>query len=159
MEELITLNQLKEYDEEKTNKIDARFNNAYNYVNNGFNTVDANMLNLSNYVSNIHAELNEAYNNFTTNNLTANRISSPYAEIYTIAPTGIKVNDTLGHAGQFIGLNANGGLDWLTVSAPSIDFDNTPTAGSNNAVTSSGIKSYVDTQVTAAITQVLNTGF
>jgi len=33
MDELITLNQLKEYDAEKTNKLNVRFDNVYNYVN------------------------------------------------------------------------------------------------------------------------------
>lgn len=40
-----------------------------------------------------------------------------------------------------------------------LTFDNAPTTGSSNPVTSDGIKTYVDTQIDTAITQVLNTGF
>lgn len=122
MDELITLNQLKEYDAEKTNKIDARFN--------------------------------EIHNNFNVVNLVATN-----ATITDLNVTNIAINGVTGTNGLVLGIDNENNLNWLTVSTPSIDFDNTPTAGSTNAVTSEGILNYVDTQVTAAITQVLNTGF
>lgn len=43
----------------------------------------------------------------------------------------------------------------VTPTGSQITFDETPTAGSNNAVKSKGIKSYVDNSIDAAITQAL----
>lgn len=45
------------------------------------------------------------------------------------------------------------------ISATVVTMDVTPTASSTKACTSGGVKDYVDQQVTAAITQVLNTSF
>lgn len=45
------------------------------------------------------------------------------------------------------------------ITAVKQTMDTTPTANSSKACTSSGIKAYVDSQVTQAIAQVLNTGF
>ena len=45
------------------------------------------------------------------------------------------------------------------ITAVKQTMDSTPTANSSKAVTSGGVKDYVDSQVTQAIAQVLNTGF
>ena len=45
------------------------------------------------------------------------------------------------------------------ISATETTMDTTPTTNSTNACTSGGVKDYVDTQITTAITQVLNTSF
>lgn len=69
MDELITLNQLKEYDAEKTNKLNVRFDNVYNYVDNRFNNVANDFNNCYNYIDN---GLN------TVNSYVVNEISNVY---------------------------------------------------------------------------------
>ncbi len=73
MDELITLNQLKEYDAEKTNKLNVRFDNVYNYVNDEVNNVyiyvDDGFNNCYNYIDN---GIN------TLNNYVVNEISNVY---------------------------------------------------------------------------------
>lgn len=61
-----------------------------------------------------------------------------------------------GGAGKYISAisEANG-----KISATETTMDTTPTASSTKACTSGGIKSYVDNQISTAITQVLNTSF
>lgn len=61
-----------------------------------------------------------------------------------------------GGAGKYISAisEANG-----KISATETTMDTTPTANSTKACTSGGIKSYVDNQISTAITQVLNTSF
>lgn len=63
MDELITLNQLKEYDAEKTNKLNVRFDNVYNYVDNGLNAVNSYVVN---EISNVYNYVNDGFND--TNN-------------------------------------------------------------------------------------------
>lgn len=81
MDELITLNQLKQYDAEKTNKLNVRFDNVYNYVNdevnnvyiyvddgfnNCYNYIDNGINTLNNYVvseiSNVYNYTNDGFN-------------------------------------------------------------------------------------------------
>lgn len=188
MEELITLNQLKEYDEEKTNKIDARFNNAYNYVDNGlnelngyvndgFNVVNLNVANLaSNLADNfntVNNQINNAYNyvnngfNEIHNNLSVANLAATNATITDLNVTNAIVNGynvlTENNVTDTVALDDSrvitSGAVYNAIANSAVSFDNTPTTGSTNAVTSEGILNYVDNQVTLAITQVLNTGF
>ena len=133
MEELITLNQLKEYDEEKTNKLNVRFNNVYNYVNdelnnannsiNGLNLYVGNEIsNVYNYVNNgfneIHNELNETHNNFTTLNLSATNATVTGLNVVNT----VSINGVVGNNGQVLGV-VNGKSEWMDIPDP-IDADN-----------------------------------
>jgi hypothetical protein len=99
MDELITLNQLKQYDAEKTNKLNVRFdsvandfNNCYNYIDNTINNIDTNVTNLYDYVNNVHNELNETYNNFNTLNLSASNATIDNLNVANVVVDSLDVN-------------------------------------------------------------------
>lgn len=145
MDELITLNQLKQYDAEKTNKLNVRFDNVYDYVDNGFNNVandfnncynyidnainsiDTNVSNLYNYVNNVHNELNETHNNFTTVNLSATNAQITDLNVANVVSNSldvntVSINGVVGNNGQVLGV-VNGKSEWMDIPDP-IDADN-----------------------------------
>lgn len=83
MEELITLNQLKIYDAEKTNHLNVQFNNVYNYVDDGFN-------NAYNYIdngfNNVNVQFNEAYN-YINNGF--NNVNVQFNDAYNYIDNGL----------------------------------------------------------------------
>ena len=156
MDELITLNQLKEYDAEKTNKLNVRFdnvydyvnieaNNVYNYVDNGFNNVNnqfndtynyidnsinnvnLDVANLGNTVNDIHNELNETHNNFTTLNFSASNatvtdLNVSNAVVNSLDVDTVSINGVVGNNGQVLGV-VNGKSEWMDIPGL-IDADN-----------------------------------
>lgn len=118
MEELITLNQLKIYDAEKTNHLNMQFNNVYNYVDNGFNNVNLDVANLGNTVNGIHNELNETHNNFTTLNFSATNATVTDLNVVNT----VSINGVVGNNGQVLGV-VNGKSEWMDIPNP-IDADN-----------------------------------
>lgn len=97
MEELITLNQLKIYDAEKTNHLNVQFNNVYNYVDDGFN-------NAYNYIdngfNNVNVQFNDAYN-YIDNGL--NNLSLDVANLQNYVDDGFNnVNNQFNNAYNYI---------------------------------------------------------
>ncbi len=115
MDELITLNQLKQYDAEKTNKLNVRFdnvynyvddgfNNAYNYIDNGFNNVNVQFNEAYNYIdngfNNVNVQFNEAYN-YIDNGL--NNLSLDVANLQNYVDDGFNnVNNQFNEAYNYI---------------------------------------------------------
>lgn len=115
MEELITLNQLKIYDAEKTNHlnvqfnnvynyVDDGFNNAYNYIDNGFNNVNVQFNEAYNYIdngfNNVNVQFNDAYN-YIDNGL--NNLSLDVANLQNYVDDGFNnVNNQFNNAYNYI---------------------------------------------------------
>lgn len=115
MEELITLNQLKIYDAEKTNHlnvqfnnvynyVDDGFNNAYNYIDNGFNKVNVQFNEAYNYIdngfNNVNVQFNDAYN-YIDNGL--NNLSLDVANLQNYVDDGFNnVNNQFNNAYNYI---------------------------------------------------------
>ena len=113
MEELITLNQLKAYDDEKTNIWHNNFTtNNLTADNAVINNATISGLNVANIVAG-NAEIDGVNaNNLNVVDLVANNASFG----------SVNANGKLGNNGQVLGKN-NGVLEWMNVSGVSVDTD------------------------------------
>lgn len=134
MEELITLSQLKQYDAEKTNKLNVRLNDVYNSINNVYGYVDESVYSVNSriddayyFINSIHNELNKTHNNFNTTNLSATNARITDLNVTNVVSNSldvntVSINGVVGNNGQVLGV-VNGKSEWMDIPDP-IDADN-----------------------------------
>ena len=93
----------------------------------------------------MNADIFNAYNDFTLNGVSiVNRIATNEGDIALLNSEVITLQSEIDTNETDIATNTSDILDLQTDKQDVLTFDSTPTAGSNNPVSSQGIKTYVD---------------